>query len=181
MSNRQLACSWTPESSSLLIDRQGPIIGPHATTAMADHRHLASFYSVPVSPKIDTGFTLHLPPTTRSPVRDLVVESADGPSWHGQVRDDKEQLLTGEKPCPDCGQLTLRKCLIHENFALVLCVDKACGYPFAEDDIREHIVRVTSRQTLEAARRRMLDAGVGEDTAKKIVQSRKLDDDSIET
>ncbi|KAK9361377.1 hypothetical protein V1504DRAFT_432957 [Lipomyces starkeyi] len=147
---------------------------------MADHRHPASFRPAPVSPKIHTtGFTLHLPPTTRPPVADLV-ESADSPYWHEQVQDDKEQELTGEKPCPDCGQLTLRKCLIHENFALILCVDKTCGYPFAEDDIREHIVRVTSRQTLEAARRRMLDAGVGEDTAKKIVQSRKLDDDSHE-
>ncbi|KAK9494132.1 hypothetical protein V1508DRAFT_460729 [Lipomyces doorenjongii] len=166
--------------SSLLLDRQKPIIGPHATPAMADHRHPASFRSTPVSPKIDTGFTLHLPPTTRPLVGDLV-ESADCPSWHAQVQDDNQQQLTGEKPCPDCGQLTLRKCLIHENFAIILCVDKACGYPFAEDDIRIHIVPVTSRQILEAARRRMLDAGVGEDTAKKIVQSRKLDVDSIET
>ncbi|KAK9375554.1 uncharacterized protein V1513DRAFT_463689 [Lipomyces chichibuensis] len=145
---------------------------------MADHRQPASFRPAPVSPKTHTiGFTLHLPPTTRPSVDDLV-ESVDSPAV--QVQDDKDQELPGKNTClcPDCGQLTLRKCLIHENFALILCVDKTCGYPFAEDDIREHIVRVTSRQTLEAARRRMLDAGVGEDTAKKIVQSRKLDDDS---
>ncbi|KAK9236963.1 hypothetical protein V1525DRAFT_389015 [Lipomyces kononenkoae] len=149
---------------------------------MADHRLPASFRQAPVAQqeKIGTGFTLHLPPTSRSPMSDLVEEESTDTD---RAADDEitspsscKSTDKSQQCCPDCGQRTLRKCLIHDEFALVLCVDKSCGYPFAQTNIREYIVRVPTSEILEAARRRMLNAGVGEDTADKIVHASKLHD-----
>ncbi|KAK9365399.1 hypothetical protein V1509DRAFT_642739 [Lipomyces kononenkoae] len=153
---------------------------------MADHRQPASFRQEQgsvVQQEIETGFTLHLPPTSRPPVTDALENSTDRA---GKDDDDEEEEdassssckeANPEDQCPDCGQRTLRKCLIQEEFALILCVDKSCGYPFAQTNIMDYIVRVRTDEILEAARRRMLNAGVGEDTAKKIVQANKVNND----
>ncbi|KAJ8101739.1 hypothetical protein POJ06DRAFT_236409 [Lipomyces tetrasporus] len=140
---------------------------------MADHSQPASFRPASTNHTSDTdnNFTLHLPPTSRSAGDCSAVDAGD---CDDELVAEKEKEV--EDQCPDCGQRTVRKCLIHADVALVLCVDKSCGYPFAADDIRHQIVRVPTGEILEAARRRMLDAGVGELTATKIAQTTELDD-----
>lgn len=56
--------------------------------------------------------------------------------------------------CPDCGT-PLQKCLIQQNYAMVLCPNETCGYPFNQHDNIENMVYVDDNDILDAARQRL--------------------------
>lgn len=56
--------------------------------------------------------------------------------------------------CPDCGEL-LQKCLIQQNYAMVICPNEKCGYPFNQQENIENLVYVDDSDVLEAARLRL--------------------------
>ncbi|KAK9466730.1 hypothetical protein V1512DRAFT_247942 [Lipomyces arxii] len=72
------------------------------------------------------------------------------------------------KICPDCKQSSLRRCLIQKKFAIVICIDKKCAYPFGNDDILKNILYVKEEEVLHNCRQHLLRAGVGVDTAHRI-------------
>ncbi|CAL9733040.1 hypothetical protein MOUN0_O12046 [Monosporozyma unispora] len=56
--------------------------------------------------------------------------------------------------CPDCGHV-LQKCLIQQNYAMILCPNEECGYPFNQHENIEHMVYVDDNDVLEAAGQRL--------------------------
>ncbi|KAK9323991.1 hypothetical protein V1517DRAFT_318972 [Lipomyces orientalis] len=99
---------------------------------MADHSQLASFRPPSANhrtSRTDNKFTLHLPPTSRRQVAGDHSAADAGTLDDGVVAGDEEEEEEEEEKvddrCPDCGQRTVRKCLIHADVALVLCVDKS--------------------------------------------------------
>ncbi|KAK9451303.1 uncharacterized protein V1518DRAFT_408202 [Limtongia smithiae] len=79
---------------------------------------------------------------------------------------------TMKGPCPECGKHTLRRCLIQEDFALLMCIDVSCVYPFGDQSMmRDNIVAVCQNEILEHARQRMLEVGIRERVARKIVRA----------
>lgn len=56
--------------------------------------------------------------------------------------------------CPDCSH-NLQKCLIQQNYAMIICPNEECGYPFNQHENIEHMVYVDDNDVLEAARQRL--------------------------
>lgn len=56
--------------------------------------------------------------------------------------------------CPDCGDF-LTKCLIQQNYAMVLCPNLRCGYPFNQNETSENVVYVEESEVLEVAKQRL--------------------------
>ncbi|KAK5780660.1 uncharacterized protein PWA37_003307 [Arxiozyma heterogenica] len=56
--------------------------------------------------------------------------------------------------CPDCGDL-LQKCLIQQNYAMVICPNEKCEYPFNQHEIADNLVYVDDNDILEVARLRL--------------------------
>ncbi|SCU87213.1 LADA_0E02674g1_1 [Lachancea dasiensis] len=56
--------------------------------------------------------------------------------------------------CPQCGQ-DLRKCLIQQNYSLVMCTNLNCSYPFNERDALSNTVYTKDAEILEAAKKRL--------------------------
>ncbi|CAL9738521.1 hypothetical protein MOSE0_N13278 [Monosporozyma servazzii] len=56
--------------------------------------------------------------------------------------------------CPECDH-NLQKCLIQQNYAMIICPNEKCGYPFNQHENIEHMVYVDDNDVLEAARQRL--------------------------
>lgn len=56
--------------------------------------------------------------------------------------------------CPECGDF-LQKCLIQQNYAMVICPNLRCGFPFNRTEALENIVYVDESEVLEVARHRL--------------------------
>lgn len=68
----------------------------------------------------------------------------------GMKKKDNEPLVK----CPDCSEL-LQKCLIQLNYAMVICPNEKCGYPFNQHEIVDNLVYVDDNDILEVARLRL--------------------------
>ncbi|CEP60991.1 uncharacterized protein LALA0_S02e04302g [Lachancea lanzarotensis] len=56
--------------------------------------------------------------------------------------------------CPQCDG-ELQKCLIQQNYSLVLCTNLKCSYPFNEREVMDNIVYTKDSQILDAAKKRL--------------------------
>lgn len=56
--------------------------------------------------------------------------------------------------CPQC-ETALRKCLIQQNYSLLMCPNEKCSYPFNEREIIENLVYTKDGEILDAAKRRL--------------------------
>lgn len=56
--------------------------------------------------------------------------------------------------CPDCGN-HLKKCLIQQNYAMVICPNLECGYPFNQSEVINHIVHINDKDIIEVAKDRL--------------------------
>ncbi|AET40777.1 uncharacterized protein Ecym_6403 [Eremothecium cymbalariae DBVPG len=63
-------------------------------------------------------------------------------------------MSTSVTECPHCSG-KLRKCLIQQNFSIVICPNEECMYPFSDTDIINHIVQTNDKEILEAAKARL--------------------------
>ncbi|KAM3165017.1 hypothetical protein ACU8KH_00776 [Lachancea thermotolerans] len=59
-----------------------------------------------------------------------------------------------EKSCPQCGE-ELKKCLIQQNYSLIICPNEGCSYPFNEREAIDNIVYTKDAEILNAAKRRL--------------------------
>ncbi|AMD19398.1 HBR497Cp [Eremothecium sinecaudum] len=63
--------------------------------------------------------------------------------------------MTGvTKICPNCKE-TLQKCLIQQNYGIVICPNEECMYPFNEAEAIDQIVQVNDKEILQAAKMRL--------------------------
>ncbi|SCW04017.1 LAFE_0H04082g1_1 [Lachancea fermentati] len=58
------------------------------------------------------------------------------------------------KQCPQCGS-DLKKCLIQQNYSLVMCPQTDCSYPFNDSEVTENIVYTEDKEILKAAKSRL--------------------------
>lgn len=58
--------------------------------------------------------------------------------------------------CPDC-QSKLQKCLIQQNYAMVICPNVQCGYPFNHNEVIDNLVYVDDNEIIEGAKKRLSD------------------------
>ncbi|QLG74158.1 hypothetical protein HG535_0G00430 [Zygotorulaspora mrakii] len=58
--------------------------------------------------------------------------------------------------CPDC-TTNLKKCLIQQNYAVVICPNLDCGYPFNQTQAINNIVYVKEKEIIEVAKSRLAD------------------------
>ncbi|AGO13183.1 AaceriAFR032Wp [[Ashbya] aceris (nom. inval.)] len=56
--------------------------------------------------------------------------------------------------CPQCNT-ELRKCLIQQNYSIVICPNEQCMYPFNEAEVIQHLVQTSDKEILEAAKVRL--------------------------
>lgn len=56
--------------------------------------------------------------------------------------------------CPDCGE-NLKKCLIQQNYAMVICPNNQCGYPFNQNEVLSNVVYVDESEVLAVAKKRL--------------------------
>lgn len=56
--------------------------------------------------------------------------------------------------CPNCGG-SLQKCLIQQNYAMVICIREDCGYPFNQNEVFDQLVYVDDQEILSVARKRL--------------------------
>lgn len=56
--------------------------------------------------------------------------------------------------CPDCGG-PLQKCLIQQNYAIVICVEEHCTYPFNQREVMDNLVYVYDPDIISVARQRL--------------------------
>lgn len=56
--------------------------------------------------------------------------------------------------CPDCGE-NLKKCLIQQNYAMVICPNNQCGYPFNQNEALSNVVYVDESEVLAVAKKRL--------------------------
>ncbi|KAK7208623.1 hypothetical protein BZA70DRAFT_57255 [Myxozyma melibiosi] len=146
---------------------------------MANLRNPASFRPIDQQDQafandLSESFTLHLPPS--SSARQLVAgsipinsggseEGLGASSWGGSG--DVEDVV-----CPSCGQSTLMKCMVDEGRAIRMCVDTNCTYPFMDKEgLANHILPMTQKEVLETARKRMVEVGIGANTATRIANT----------
>ncbi|KAK9457337.1 hypothetical protein V1511DRAFT_514748 [Dipodascopsis uninucleata] len=113
-------------------------------------------------------FTLHLPKTSR-PTVSMVAECS--------ARDSKKAIGLGteseveNRACPECGKITLARCMVQEEYAIVMCTDKKCVYPFGEQSLDQYIIHVSREDLLKSAMERMVRAGVDQNTARQIARA----------
>lgn len=83
-----------------------------------------------------------------------------GRQLHGQMSDEKKTNDANQNTeddmthCPDCGT-ALEKCLIQQNYAIIICPNEECGYPFNQEENINNLVYVDDSDVLEAARQRL--------------------------
>lgn len=56
--------------------------------------------------------------------------------------------------CPQCHS-ELRKCIIQQNFSIVICINEKCAYPFNEERVIDQLVPTTDKEIIEAAKSRL--------------------------
>lgn len=56
--------------------------------------------------------------------------------------------------CPDCHS-KLQKCLIQQNYAMVVCPNVDCGYPFTHNEVIDNLVYVDDNEIIEGAKERL--------------------------
>lgn len=56
--------------------------------------------------------------------------------------------------CPQCGEF-LQKCLIQQNYAMVICPSLQCAFPFNQNKPLDNLVYVDESEVLEVARQRL--------------------------
>ncbi|QLQ82632.1 hypothetical protein HG537_0H03950 [Torulaspora globosa] len=56
--------------------------------------------------------------------------------------------------CPQCGEF-LQKCLIQQNYAMIICPSLQCAFPFNQNKAVDNIVYVDENEVLEVARQRL--------------------------
>ncbi|CAI4035951.1 hypothetical protein SMKI_14G1610 [Saccharomyces mikatae IFO 1815] len=56
--------------------------------------------------------------------------------------------------CPDCNE-KLQKCLIQQNYAIIICPSLTCGYPFNQRDILDNLTYVDDNDVLKVAKKRL--------------------------
>ncbi|SCU96726.1 LAME_0F17216g1_1 [Lachancea meyersii CBS 8951] len=61
--------------------------------------------------------------------------------------------MSGTK-CPQC-DVELKKCLIQQNYSMVMCPNLACSYPFNERDALSSTVYTKDSEILDAAKKRL--------------------------
>ncbi|AQZ12742.1 YNL162W-A [Zygosaccharomyces parabailii] len=66
----------------------------------------------------------------------------------------RSRLTNAETVCPDCGG-PLQKCLIQQNYAIVICIKEDCGYPFNKKEVFDQLVYVDDQEILSVARKRL--------------------------
>ncbi|SCV05247.1 LANO_0H03290g1_1 [Lachancea nothofagi CBS 11611] len=59
-----------------------------------------------------------------------------------------------DKGCPQCGE-ELKKCLIQQNYSVVMCSNLNCSYPFNEREMLSNTVYTKDADILEAAKKRL--------------------------
>ena len=59
--------------------------------------------------------------------------------------------------CPECGS-KLQKCLIQQNYAIVMCVNTQCSYPFNRTPVIDNLVYVRENDVLTVAKQRLSDS-----------------------
>ncbi|CCC71092.1 hypothetical protein NCAS_0G02050 [Naumovozyma castellii] len=74
------------------------------------------------------------------------------------IKKKKGANTTKKSPplCPDCGSV-LQKCLIQQNYAMVICPDEKCGYPFNQRRVQENLVYVDDSEVIPVAKQRLSD------------------------
>lgn len=65
---------------------------------------------------------------------------------------DSDEMMAGM--CPDCGDF-LSKCMIQQNYALVICPNLGCGYPFNQNEVSDNVVYIEESEVLEVAKQRL--------------------------
>lgn len=56
--------------------------------------------------------------------------------------------------CPEC-KSALQKCLIQQNYAMVICPSLTCGYPFNQAPVLDNLVYIDDKDVLDVAQRRL--------------------------
>ncbi|AHY76935.1 AQG_2a_G0045820.mRNA.1.CDS.1 [Saccharomyces cerevisiae] len=56
--------------------------------------------------------------------------------------------------CPDCNE-RLQKCLIQQNYAIIICPSLVCGYPFNQREVLENLTYVDDNDVLKVAKKRL--------------------------
>ncbi|GAV50787.1 hypothetical protein ZYGR_0Z02100 [Zygosaccharomyces rouxii] len=56
--------------------------------------------------------------------------------------------------CPDCGG-PLQKCLIQQNYAIVICTKEDCPYPFNQREVMDNLVYVYDSDIISVAKQRL--------------------------
>ncbi|CCH60531.1 hypothetical protein TBLA_0D00210 [Henningerozyma blattae CBS 6284] len=56
--------------------------------------------------------------------------------------------------CPLCYS-SLQKCLIQQNYAMIICPNVQCGYPFTTSENIDHILYVHEDEVLSVAESRL--------------------------
>lgn len=56
--------------------------------------------------------------------------------------------------CPDCNS-PLQKCLIQQNYAIVICTKEDCPYPFNQRDVTGNLVYVYDSDIISVAKQRL--------------------------
>ncbi|CCK70810.1 uncharacterized protein KNAG_0F01420 [Huiozyma naganishii CBS 8797] len=56
--------------------------------------------------------------------------------------------------CPDC-KTQLQKCLIQQNYAMVICPNEECAYPFNQGKNIDNMVYVKESEVLDVAKKRL--------------------------
>ncbi|CAH00510.1 uncharacterized protein KLLA0_D07876g [Kluyveromyces lactis] len=58
--------------------------------------------------------------------------------------------------CPQC-QSNLQRCLIQQNYAVTICTNETCQYPFNSNEIINDLSFISDRDILRAAKSRLED------------------------
>lgn len=59
-----------------------------------------------------------------------------------------------ETKCPQCGS-ELEKCLIQQNYSIIMCANTECSFPFNEDQVSKSIAYTDDKEILKAAKDRL--------------------------
>lgn len=68
--------------------------------------------------------------------------------------EEMESSSEDTRICPECKNM-LHKCLIQQNYAMILCPNTECGYPFNQKENLENIIYVDGLEVLEVATKRL--------------------------
>ncbi|CCF56173.1 hypothetical protein KAFR_0A07390 [Kazachstania africana CBS 2517] len=70
------------------------------------------------------------------------------------VKKEEGETTNDSTTCPNCGQI-LQKCLIQQNYAIVICPSERCSYPFDQNEVLDQLSYVDETEVLDAAQQRL--------------------------